>query len=239
MVYASLFTAVVLLTALVAFTLWMLRRQRGLQEQLAALRRQSAENLQHERIQAAAEERRRLLADLHDDIGAKLLTLVHSLDDPALADLARALLQDFRDIVSRSNQDACTLLQALGQIREETENRLELHDSLLDWQQDADLPDPLLDEARVLHLFRILREAITNALRHGHATHIRVRAKAIGGHLLLDITDNGPGLLDRGQPGRGRHSMRQRAHELDGTIDWTAGTQGGTKVVLEVPLPTV
>src|SRR3546814_19745644 len=66
-----------------------------------------------------------LLVDLHDDIGAKLTTLVHALEKPEHADLVRAVVQDFRDIVSRTQQDACTLLEALAQMREETEQRLD------------------------------------------------------------------------------------------------------------------
>jgi signal transduction histidine kinase len=188
---------------------------------------------------AAAEERRRLLADLHDDIGAKLTTLVHALDDPQQADLVRSVVQDFRDIVSRTHQDACTLLEALGQMREETERRLDAVGGTMNWQQVSDLPDPVLDEAQVLHLFRIAREAITNALRHGQATHIRVRVRAVGEHLLLDLTDDGPGLRPQTPPGlgRGTSSMRDRAHQLSGTIDWEPGTLGGTKVILEFPLP--
>src|SRR3546814_2918592 len=45
-----------------------------------------------------------------------------------LADLVRAVVQDFRDIVSRTQQDACTLLEALAQMREETEQRLDAVD---------------------------------------------------------------------------------------------------------------
>ncbi|TDU25824.1 histidine kinase/DNA gyrase B/HSP90-like ATPase [Panacagrimonas perspica] len=191
-----------------------------------------------ERPDIAAQERQRLLSDLHDDIGGKLLTLVHTLERPEQADLVRAVIQDFRDVVSRSRLEACTLLEALGQIRDETGQRLDAMGGTLDWQQHADIPDPSLDEAHVLHLFRIAREALTNALRHGHATHIRMRVGMAGDRLLLDVTDNGPGFVrDPASGGRGTVSMRNRAQELSGTIDWRPGTQGGTKVVLEFPLP--
>ena len=193
--------------------------------------------LRAERINAAADERARLLADLHDDIGAKLLTLVHTLENPEHADLARAIVQDFRDVVSRSNQDACTLLQALGQIREETEQRLEAVGSSLEWLQLPALPDPALDEAQTLHLFRITREALTNSLRHGHATHIRVRIIRVEQQLILDLTDDGPGLGPMPGVGRGTAGMRSRAEQLHGSIDWTPGSTGGTKVVLQFPLP--
>lgn len=234
-IVAVLVVAAVAGLGLACARLW--RRQRELLEQIRQLQLAQAADVRNQRLLAAADERTRLLADLHDDIGAKLLTLVHAVQQPELADLARAVVQDFRDVVSRSNQDACTLLQALGQIREETGHRLDTAGSTLDWQQDERLPDPALDEAQVLHLFRISREAVTNALRHGHATHIRIRAQAVGASLLLDVTDNGPGFAPQHHEGRGTVSMRSRAQQLAGTIDWTPGTVGGTKVILEFPLP--
>lgn len=225
------------LLVLAAFALATRRRVRGLQDELERLRRDTAALLAHERRQGADTERRRLLDDLHDDIGAKLLNLIHSLERPEQADLARSVVQDFRDMVSRSHQDACTLLQALGQIREETEARLDACGSRLDWQQHPDTPDPDLDEQQTLHLFRIAREAVTNALRHGQATLVRMRVQAVGGELLLDVTDNGPGLSPRAGGGRGIAGMRHRAEALHGSIDWEPGTQGGTKVILRFPLP--
>jgi len=220
---------------------WQWRRQQALQRELQQLRDTRSRAMASERLQAAAEERRRLLADLHDDIGAKLLNLVHVLERPAHADLVRSVVQDFRDVVSRSNQDACTLLQALGQIREETEARLEAAGSQLDWQQHAETPDPALDEAQVLHLFRIAREAVTNALRHGQATRIRMRVQAVDAMLVFDVTDDGPGLPTTAETaqggGRGTLGMRHRAEALHGTIDWAPGTTGGTKVILQFPLP--
>ena len=224
--------------AFAAFALATHRRMRALHAALERLRNATATQLADERRQAADGERRRLLDDLHDDIGAKLLNLIHSLERPEQADLARSVVQDFRDVVSRSRQDACTLLQALGQIREETEARLDACGSQLDWQQHPDTPDPDLDERQTLHLFRIVRESITNALRHGHATHVRMRIGAIAGELLLDVTDDGPGLALAGDAaGRGLAGMRHRAQALQGSIGWEAGTLGGTKVILRFPLP--
>lgn len=225
--------------ALAAFALAMQRRARALRKELERLRNDTAARLEDERRQGADAERRRLLDDLHDDIGAKLLNLIHSLERPEQADLVRAVVQDFRDVVSRSHQDACTLLQALGQIREETEARLDACGSRLDWQQSPDTPDPDLDEQQTLHLFRIVREAVTNALRHGHATQVRMRIRAVADELLLDLTDDGPGLPapGAGAAGRGIAGMRHRAQALHGSIGWEAGTLGGTKVILRFPLP--
>ena len=54
------------------------------------------------REQAASQERERIYSDLHDDLGAKLLSLVYRAESPVQADLARAILQDLRDVVTRS-----------------------------------------------------------------------------------------------------------------------------------------
>jgi len=190
-----------------------------------------------EREQAATAERERIFGDLHDDLGAKLLTLIHTLDDADGADLARSVLQDFRDIVSRSADASGTLLQILAQIKDETEQRLGLMGVDLMWQQDDDLPDIALDSAQALHLFRIVREAVSNSLRHAHPTMMRIRARVLQHLLVLDVTDDGDSLSHDGPLGRGMVNMRRRAEELHGSIAWDAGTFGGTKVVLRFPLP--
>lgn len=193
-----------------------------------------------ERARVAREERERIYADLHDDIGAKLLTLVHTLENPQHADLARSVLQDLRDIVSRTRGGvAGSLLEVLAQIRDETEQRLELAGIELAWEQQVGLDDPALDEGQALHLFRIVREAVTNAIRHGRATRVRVRARRTLQMLIMDVADDGAG-APAGQDigsGRGTESMKARAAELHGTIAWNPATSGGTKVVLQFPLP--
>ncbi len=189
------------------------------------------------RVRVAAEERERIYADLHDDIGARLLTLVYASPSAEQADHVRTILQDLRDVVSRSRGEPGTLLDALAEIRAEAEQRLSLLGGTLDWQQADPLPDPQLDHGQALHLFRIVREAVTNAIKHGPVRQIRIRVARSGPDLVLDVTDDGPGVADEIPEGRGTDSMRQRAAELRGTIAWDAGTLGGTKVLLRFPIP--
>jgi signal transduction histidine kinase len=186
---------------------------------------------------ALAAERQRIYQDLHDDLGAKLLTLIHRAPDAATADVARSALQDLRDVVSRTRGEPGSLLDSLGEIESEARQRLEASGGLLLWEQEEGIADPRLDHAQALQLYRIVREAISNALRHAQARHVRIRARQRGATLYLDVTDDGPGLLAEAGRGQGLASMRQRAGELGGAIDWTAGSVGGTKVVLQFPLP--
>ena len=203
----------------------------------ATLARQRIEEQRQLRLQVAADERERIYNDLHDDLGAKLLSLIYSAQSPMQADLARAILQDMRDVVTRSRGEPGTLLEVLAQIESEARQRLAAVNAELIWDSAPDLPDPALDQGEALHLFRIVREGISNAIRHAEATRLRVRVRHRDQQLALDITDDGTGVaLPMTRPGRGMQNMQQRAAELHGQIDWTPGTTGGTKILLTMPL---
>ena len=188
------------------------------------------------REQAASQERERIYSDLHDDLGAKLLSLVYRAESPVQADLARAILQDLRDVVTRSRGTLGTLGDVLADIRGEAAQRLAAVGIGLSWDEAGDLPDPLLDTGHALHLHRIVREAISNTIRHAQARHLRVRVRASAGELLLDLTDDGSGVPAAVLAGSGMRNMRTRAGELEGRIDWAPGTEGGAKVLLRMPL---
>jgi signal transduction histidine kinase len=82
---------------------------------------------------------------------------------------------------------------------------------------------------------RIVREAITNASRHGSATAVEITLSAANG-LLLRIHDNGRGLQRSARAGGlGLTIMSQRAQQLDGDFAISSGPDGGT--VVEVRLP--
>ncbi len=223
--------------AAAALALLALGLRRRLLREREAARRTLLEHEARARHEAAAAERERIYANLHDDLGAGLLELVHGASSPEAADRARALLQDLRDVVSRSRGAPGTLEEILGEIRREAGQRLGAARIELDWQCPAPLPEVRIDTARALHLYRIVREAISNAIRHAAAQRIRVRVRADAELLHLELTDDGHFGEDlRAGGGRGLDNMRSRAAELAGRIDWRAGTVGGTKVLLSIPL---
>lgn len=93
-----------------------------------------------------------------------------------------------------------------------------------------------------LALFRIAQEAVSNARRHGSATHVVVVLERTANGVGLSVTDDGHGFLPRrigpvGRSGEGLPGMRERAQILGGqlTIDSTPGS--GTRVTVSVPLP--
>lgn len=174
----ALLLILVLLLTFCGLQTWRLYQvRRALRTLSATLARQRIEEQRQLRLQVAADERERIYNDLHDDLGAKLLSLIYSAQSPMQADLARAILQDMRDVVTRSRGEPGTLLEVLAQIESEARQRLAAVDAELVWDGAADLPDPALDQGEALHLFRIVREGISNAIRHAEATRLRVRVR--------------------------------------------------------------
>lgn len=95
---------------------------------------------------------------------------------------------------------------------------------------DAALPD-----ATAAHLLAVLREALSNAVRHAHASGVTVRVEA-GDDLLLEVTDNGRGLDPAVTRSSGLTNMRRRADRLGGTFEITARPVGGTRLRWRIPL---
>jgi len=92
------------------------------------------------------------------------------------------------------------------------------------------------DQATAAHLYRISQEAITNAIRHGRASHIALRLEASGERVRLVVDDDGSGLPPPGRrgPGMGLRIMAHRAAMMNGTLEVRARPEGGSTVVCEV-----
>lgn len=211
-----------------------LRRQLMHERQLA---RTSLDELEATvKGRAIASERERIYNDLHDDLGASLLHLVYTAQSPEQADAVRSVLQNLRDVVTRSRGTPGTLGDVLGDIRDEATQRLAAVDIELKWIDTDDLPDPILGNETALHLHRIVREAISNVIRHAQARCLRIRIDVRADRLGIELTDDGSGESLGQVEGSGKRSMRERADEIAGDIDWRSGTQGGTKVLLNMPL---
>lgn len=240
MPYTILLPILAVVLSLVAALVWMAWRWRTERREWAALqarleREYAAQQVESRRLAATA-ERERIYRDLHDDLGARLLDLVYRAPTADIAERGRGVLQQLRSIVSDAQRPASTLLDLLDELHRETTQRVEAAQRALVWEQDPRLPDTQFDQAETLHLLRIVREAVTNALRHAHLQRLRVRSFGAADQLLFDISDDGEYADETIGSGSGTRTMRARAEQLGGDIAWHAGTWGGTKVTLRVPL---
>jgi signal transduction histidine kinase len=85
------------------------------------------------------------------------------------------------------------------------------------------------------HVIAVVSEALANAVRHGHATRVRIRAERADGRLRLHIWDNGTGGAVETSGGHGLRNMRERARLLGGELSLQSLPGRGTTVALDVP----
>ena len=190
--------------------------------------------------QVTQRERKRIAADLHDDLGAKLLTIVHTSESERISTLAREALEEMRLSVRGLTGKPVKLIDALGDWRAEVFGRLSQTGVEGEWSAPAeDLPQTLSARAYV-QTTRILREAVNNIIKHSGASRCSIRCTIDSGDFQLAIQDNGKGIpleldgrLDRGH---GMASMKHRAKQLHGQCLVESGPGYGTVIRLTIPL---
>jgi two-component system, NarL family, sensor histidine kinase UhpB len=202
----------------------------------------SYRQLADQKVQQVTErERKRIAADLHDDLGAKLLTIVHTSDSERISSLAREALEEMRLSVRGLTGRPVQLADALGDWRAETVMRLAQAGIDSDWHAPEDLPQMLSSRAYV-QTTRILRESTSNIIKHSGASHCSVRVAIEEGDFQLVIQDDGNGITEevdaRLDRGHGLASMKNRAKQLQGQCLIESGAGYGTVIRLTLPLDT-
>jgi two-component system sensor histidine kinase UhpB len=191
-----------------------------------------------EAAQTLAEERARIMRDMHDGVGGQLVALIGQVQagqvEPAhLEPQLRRTLDDLRLMIDSLDSACADLSVALGMLRARMEPLLSSQAVRVVWRT-AHLPDlPPVPPATVLNVLRILQEALTNALKHAGARCIEIGADWDGAVLRIAVVDDGH--WREGGPGRGLASMRTRATSIGGQFD-IEHAEDGTRVVLRLPL---
>jgi two-component system, NarL family, sensor kinase len=203
------------------------------------------------------EERRRFARELHDGIGQNLTALLRLIAQiegglPPGADAARDTLRQTLALAESTWQDTRTLSRLL---RPQILDDLGLEPALR-WLGrslsgdggptiDLDLTGlPELDGELSTLVFRVVQEALSNAVRHGQATRISVRVSRRANLLRIRVLDDGRGCTTdaawaSGSSGRssGLGGMRDRVQLFDGEIRIESEPGHGFKLLLELPLP--
>lgn len=241
--------------AVTVYVVRSLRRAEEANEELERAIAAKSRELEHsytllresERASARAQERARLTRELHDGLGAHLITALRGVERGSLRGLALAqTLQESIDelrLLMDSADLGPSLLDALMAWRHRWEPRLLALDLALDWSVDPTLDRLELGSETTLQLMRVLQEAVTNALRHARGRRIAVRAWPTAGpssELVLEVCDDGQGYTPPapGHPGRGLNNMHQRAQRLGAhlAVIRVAPPDTGTCVRLTLPL---
>lgn len=237
-----------------------LNRAEHSNEELELRVRQAATDLQRTYAQlsnsqqeaARTQERERLLRDMHDGLGAQLMTALRAVERGALAPEQIALsLQDSLDelrLLIDSADMGQHLNQALAGWRNRWDGRLTAAGIGIDWHIDPSLDEVQLPNETVLQSMRILQEAAGNAVKHSQATRLSVRAGVLAcadsdrpRYIQIDVTDNGTGLppATSGNRGTGMKNMAFRATNMGAQLEVTSlpSPAQGCRVLLTLPIP--
>nr|WP_262923876.1 sensor histidine kinase [Spirosoma liriopis] len=216
------------------------------------------------------DERKRLSRELHDGLG-QMLTAIKLQIEGLEAGLKRAAQQGTSDLTAHS-KNISNLKKLVTQTIQETRtisnnlmptvlsdfgvipaikmlaenDRSETIDVTFESNLTAD--DPRLDKNVEIMLYRITQEAISNAVRHAHPSHIHIELIERQNYVHLIVSDDGRGFRPENQrsklshqtqdgraPSQGLHNMQERAKLLNGKLKINSVPGKGTKVQVSIP----
>ena len=170
--------------------------------------------------QGRSEERMRLAQDLHDDIGARLLTLMYKAQSPEMEDYVRHTLQDLKTLTRGLAASNHRLSHAAAEWKADLTHRLTAAHVELQWSFGFD-EDILLTVVHWSALTRILRELVSNVIAHSQAQHLDIDFRLENDRVELTITDNGIGRNPRSwSHGLGLGGVRKRVKQVGGEVEW-------------------
>jgi signal transduction histidine kinase len=203
-------------------------------------------------------ERRQLAADLHDSISQSLsvsMMELAAMGDAKAADEIRDHTSAIRERLDEAFQatqnltfDLCPPeLYQVGlesAIRELTIRIQKQHGIEIAFDDDRQ-PKPMSDDTRYF-LFRATRELLLNVVKHAHATAVRVSIKKENASIQIRVSDDGVGFELTGEHvyasergSFGLFSIRERAHQLGGSLTVESEPGRGTQVTVAIPLSDV
>lgn len=219
------------------------------QERQQALE-ESFQRLEHMgREQVLADERQRLMREIHDGIGANLVATLAAVEsaearDAPAAQALRQAIADLKLTVDSLEPVEGDLLSLLGNLRYRLTPQLREAGIAVEWEVAETPPLEWLRAPQALHVLRIVQEALSNVIQHAGAdtvrlgTRVRADEQQRPEQVEIWVRDNGSGFEAgaSGRSGRGVDNMRYRAEALGGGLRVRSRHGDGTEVCIELPV---
>ena len=211
-------------------------------ERLETERRESGRRA----LAAQEAERKRIAAELHDEVGQSMTGVLLLLEQ-----LAREVPDERQDVLVEAQEATRKSVDEVRRIAQELRPELLEHLGLvsalkslatrfteqagleLEWDFARTLPR-LTPDAE-LALFRVAQESLTNVARHAQASHVWLSLQPGRESVVLRVVDDGRGMNGRGANGGGLRGMRERAVLVGAALAIKPARTGGVEVRLEVP----
>ena len=251
--FAVLFTVITIIITLISRFVQSINVVEHYNQELQHEIRRQTDDMEHSyqqvqqlmRKYTVAEERQRIMRDIHDGIGGQLVATLVSMESGPVnqeklkLDL-KAALQDLRMVIDSLDYEAEDLPTLLGMLRMRLSDQLSNASLKLRWRVD-DLPRiDNFGPANVLNTMRIIQEAITNAIKHSGANNLTISTSEFSDenqqlYACIEVIDDGCGIamVDR-KDGRGLLNMQKRADLIGAKL--TVVKDLGTRIKLEIPI---
>ncbi|MDX1429443.1 MAG: PAS domain S-box protein [Rhodothermales bacterium] len=209
--------------------------------------------LEQQILRISEQERQRIGQDLHDGLGQMLTGIGLIAKNIAKRMEAKGLdesadMNEITHLIGEADEFARSLARGLIPVELDAgglsaafhrlaTNARKLFD--LDCAFEETGTRPSIDNAVATHLYRIAQEGLSNAVRHGQASQVRIALANGEEQLRLRLYDNGRGIpdsFDDRHPGMGIRIMRYRARIIGATLEVRKQPEGGTVVVCTLPI---
>lgn len=214
-------------------------KKREYQNQLKLKEAQTFSKLQDQRLSISR--------DLHDNIGSQLTLIISSIDNlkfltknsdsvfqsklTEINNFAGNTISELRDTIWAMNKNKISYEDFQGRILSFIE-KAKLASGNCHFNFNSTVKSPVyLSSAKGINLFRIIQEAINNALKYARASEISISITETGKNLIIKISDNGVGFdLNTAELGNGLENMQKRAAEINGKINIHSKINAGTQI---------
>jgi len=241
------FVLAVLITICVT-SLYLIRANRLIFDRMAALADQRR-TLARKLIRVQEDILHSISRELHDEFG-QILTAVGAMLGRAGKNLPpdstfRIELSEVREIAQSTLERLRTLSQALHpSILDDYGLEKAIESYVAQFAKQTGIiigyekygTGPMVGSNEAIHVYRILQETLNNVVRHSKSSRAWVRLKITAHSLRLEVEDRGIGVPDDPSGGLGLIAMRERADILQGKLELQRPSEGGTMVILEMPL---
>lgn len=169
----------------------------------------------------AQEERQRIQRDLHDDVAARLLSLLHQTREPLMRRVASNALRGLRDVIHLLGAEEAALEDVMTDIEAGAREQLTGLCVRFEWLAPDKWPAVMLSSQQHINLRRIAREAIANALKHAQPESVIMQLELVGRALCFRISNDGTKTEPSSwSAGRGLNNIRSRVAEVGGSHEW-------------------
>lgn len=214
-------------------------KRREYQNQLKLKEAQTFSKLQDQRLSISR--------DLHDNIGSQLTLIISSIDNlkfltknsdsvfqnklTEINNFAGNTISELRDTIWAMNKNKISYEDFQGRILSFIE-KAKLASGNCHFNFNSTVKSPVyLSSAKGINLFRIIQEAINNALKYARASEISISITETEKNLIIKISDNGIGFdLNTIEFGNGLGNMQKRAAEINGKINIQSKINAGTQI---------